>query len=152
MTMPNYSDPRQRIQKTLAIIKPEAMCYRDIIIKRIFEAGFKILETKIVKLTPEQASELYQDKCHLPNFPVLVLSMNSGPIQAMCLAKPQAIREFKALVGEDSAFASKQKWPGSLRGCFGSYENDILNGIHASEDVEHARYEIRFFFPNSNYI
>lgn len=149
MTSPNYSDPLEPIEKTLVIIKPDGMIFREEIMKRIVEAGFKIIQSKIVKLTPEQASELYVDQFEKPTFPLFIVSITEGPIQAMCLAKPKAILELLALIGSRTATESMEKWPGSLRSHFGSYEYDIENAIEGSADETHARHEIRFFFPNS---
>lgn len=147
MTSPNYTDPRAPIQQTLALIRPEAMCHREAIATRIYEAGFKILDTTIVKLTPEQAANLYADQVTQPAFPLKIVSLCSGPVQALCLAKPEAVREFLALLGSETAVKSRSAWPGSLRSYFGSC--GIQNGILGSLDAQHARTEIAFFFPHS---
>lgn len=146
-TSPNYQHPLHPIQKTLALIRPEAMGCREAIIRRILDAGFKILDTTIVKLTPEQASELYGNlDDDESDFPLKVASLCKGPIQAMCLAKPEAIAEFRALLGADTAAESRHRWPGSLRAMFA--ERGVFNGILGSRDVARARIELRFFFPN----
>lgn len=147
MTSPNYTDPREPIQQTLALIRPEAMCNREAITMRIRDAGFKILDSIIVKLTPEQAANLYADQMIEPSFPIKIVSLCSGPVKAMCLAKPEAIKEFRALLGAETTAESLTTWPGSLRSYFGSC--GIRNGILGSVDLQSARKEIEFFFPNS---
>lgn len=148
MTSPNFTDPRAPIQQTLALIRPEAMCNREAITQRICDAGFKVLDSTIVKLSPEQAANLYADQIIQPAFPLKIVSLCSGPVQAMCLAKPEAIKEFRALLGAETASESRSTWPGSLRSYFGSC--GIRNGILGSVDLQSARREIQFFFPNSN--
>lgn len=148
MTSPNFTNPQAPIQHTLAIIRPEAICHREAITMRILDAGFKIMDTTIVKLLPEQAANLYADQITQPFFAQKIVSLCSGPVQALCLAKPEAVREFLALLGADTAEESRITWPGSLRSYFGSC--GIQNGILGSLDAQSARREIQFFFPNSN--
>lgn len=147
ITSPNFSDPRAPSQQTLALIRPEAMCNRDAITLRIRDAGFKILDTVVVKLSPEQATNLYADQITQRAFPMKIVSLCSGPVQAMCLAKPEAVKEFLALLGAETTEESERVWPGSLRSYFGSC--GIQNGILGSLDAQRARREIEFFFPNS---
>lgn len=139
-TSPHFQDPREPIEKTLALIRPEAMCYREAIVKRLLAAGFKILCTTIVKLTIEQASELYGKSDG--DYPLMIGSLCAEPVQAMCLAKPQAIAELQALMG---CFGSR--WPGSLRAKFADGAGVQGAAILGSRDAEHARSEIQFFFP-----
>lgn len=148
-TSPHYQDPNAPIQKTLALIRPEAMPFRDAITKRIWDAGFRVLCTRIVKLTHEQAVELYggDELTHASDYPLRIASLCCGPVQAMCLAKPQAIAELLALLGSETAKESRQRWPGSLRARFAG-DGPIMNGIVGSADLQHARAEIGFFFPN----
>lgn len=146
-TSPNYTDPRAPIQQTLALIRPEAMCFREAITARIREAGFQILDSTIVKLTPEQAANLFADQIVQAGFPLKITSLCSGPVMALCLAKPEAVKEFQALMGAQTAKESRILWPGSLRAYFGSC--GIQNGILGSVDEQHARLEIQFFFPHS---
>lgn len=151
MTSPNYSDPREPLQKTFAMIKPEFMCYREEILQCLYNAGFKIVETKIVKLTPEQASDIFADQYMEPDYALRMMGMADGPVQVLCLSKPQAIKEFLALVGPDTVMSkeAKRKWPGCLRAQFA--DANMMGrklGIHGSVDAVHARKEIEYFFPN----
>lgn len=149
MTSPNYSDPREPIQQTLAMIKPEFMCYREEILQRITDAGFKIIESKIVKLSPEQASDLFNDQEMELDFAIRMMALADGPIQVLCLAKPKAIDELLALIGSETSKEAKRDWPGSLRAQFAghNYVGRTI-GMHGSADAKHARYEIEYFFPN----
>lgn len=138
----------QSTEQTLAIIKPSGMQYREEILQKIFKANFKIIDTKICKLSPGHVSELYKFDWSNDSYPRLVKEMTSGPIQAMCLSKPNAIKSFLALFGLEKD-GERKIWPCNLRSCFGSIENDITNGLHGSENSDSARWEIQFFFPES---
>lgn len=86
-TSPHYQNPYEPVQKTLCLIRPEAMCFRDAITKRLLAAGFKIITSTVVKLSPEQASELYGDDVEdsrgdrHDNYPLLISSLCAGPVQ-----------------------------------------------------------------------
>lgn len=149
MTSPNYSNPNEPIQHTLTLIKPDGMIHRDAIVKRILQAGFKICQSKTIKITPELATEFYKNRSVDIHFPLLVLCLSRGPARVMCLSKPKAIDEFKALIGMPTGSESKRNWPGSLRSYYAcDVPNVEINAIHGSENVEMARKEIKFFFPN----
>lgn len=147
----NDSSPNmQSFEQTLAIIKSSGMQYREEILQKLFKANFKIIDTKICTLSPGQVSELFKLDWSNSNYPTLAKHMTSGPIQAMCLAKPNAVKSFLSLFGLEKG-GEKKIWPCNLRVCFGSIENDISNGLHGSENSDCARWEIQFFFPESKY-
>lgn len=136
------------IEQTLAIIKPCGMQYREEILQKLFKANFKIIDTKICRLSSGQVSELFKTDWTNNNYPRAAELLTAGPIQAMCLAKPNAIKSFLSLFGLEKD-GDKKIWPCNIRSCFGSIENDITNGLHGSENSESARWEIQFFFPDS---
>lgn len=137
----------QPIEQTLAIIKPSGMQYREEILQKIYKAEFQIIGTKICQLSAGQVSELFKLDWSNISYPKVAEEMTSGPIQAMCLAKPNAIKSFLALFGLEMG-GERKIWPCNLRSCFSSIENDISNGLHGSESGDSARWEIQFFFPD----
>lgn len=148
MTSPNYQDAREPLVQTVAIIQPQCMHFRNDILKRITDAGFTILQSKVVQLTNEQVVELFADQKHAEHFSSMQAAWTAGPILVMCLTKPKAIDQLKALLGSGTLNDANPVWPGCLRAEYAS--DDILIGIHGSEDVEHVHHEINFFFPDSN--
>lgn len=148
MTSPNYQDAREPLVQTIAIIQPQCMPFREIITKRIADAGFTILQRKVVQLTSDQVTELFADQKDAENFSSMQVAWTAGPILVMCLTKPKAIDQLKALLGSGTSNDENPKWPGCLRAQYAS--DDILIGIHGSDDPEHVRHEINFFFPDSN--
>ncbi|ESC47660.1 multifunctional nucleoside diphosphate kinase/apyrimidinic endonuclease/3'-phosphodiesterase [Salmonella enterica subsp. enterica serovar Newport str. RI_10P069] len=91
------------IERTFSIIKPNAVAKNVIgsIFARFEAAGFKIVGTKMLHLTVEQARGFYAEHDGKPFFDGLVEFMTSGPIvvsvlesemrysvTAICLAPP----------------------------------------------------------------
>ena len=133
------------IEKTLAIIKPDAMAkkYAGKIIDRIEHEGFDILAIKKVKLTKEEAENFYAIHKGKPFFNELVEMMSSGPIMVMVLEKDNAISSWRNLMGPtDPAEATDHN---CLRKLYGTDKGK--NGLHGSDSPETAKTEIHFFFP-----
>lgn len=94
-----YGSPGDRFDYTLAIIKPEGMAYRREIESMIAEREFTILQTRWVKLTPEQVSDFYQDKYKKDDFGLKVIHLSSSPVLVFVLSKMNAVQEWKYLMG-----------------------------------------------------
>ncbi|XP_055525190.1 nucleoside diphosphate kinase homolog 5 [Wyeomyia smithii] len=135
-------------ERTLALIKPDGMKHRDAITRRIVDAGFFIVQSRVLKLTPEQASEFYLTKNNDPNYRAMVVALSEGPVQAMCLFKQHAVRDLLWLIGPERYQDAVQNAPGSLRALFADSCDDLRNVVHGSEDAASAQFEIRFFFPS----
>lgn len=77
------------IERTFSIIKPNAVAKNVIgsIFARFEAAGFKIVGTKMLHLTVEQARGFYAEHDGKPFFDGLVEFMTSGPIVACWKAK-----------------------------------------------------------------
>ncbi len=87
------------VQRTLAVIKPDAIGYADEIEDIILRTGFTILQKRWVHLSPEQCSEFYSDHSSKIFFPSLVAFMSRGTILVMELAKENAIQSWRDLIG-----------------------------------------------------
>jgi len=130
---------------TFAMIKPHIIRERKVgkIVSRIEEAGFAILVVKNVQLSFDGARQFYQEHEGKPFFDNLVSVMSSGPLWAMSLGKPNAVEEWRELIGAtDSAKAA----PGTIRFEFGHHDNISLNAVHGSDSDHSAFREIGFFF------
>lgn len=89
------------VEFTLAVLKPEMFVFRIDIERRILNEGFQILQSKCLRLTPEQASEFYEDKSNDTNFPCIIKHITSGPVVVMVLAKHDAVEDWKKIIGPD---------------------------------------------------
>ncbi|XP_043197319.1 nucleoside diphosphate kinase homolog 5-like [Amphibalanus amphitrite] len=134
------------MEKTLAIIKPNAIANAEEIEKMIIKDGFTIVQRRRVLLSKEQTMEFYAEHRDKPFFSDLINFMTSGPVLAMVLSKDRAVRAWRRLLGPTSVAAAIKKHPDSIRARFGS--SDTENAAHGSDSAESAEREIRFFFPD----
>ena len=131
------------IEQTLSIIKPDAI-ERNLEnnIKKFFEKNnFKILKTKKVKVSKEEASEFYKVHQTKPFYGDLCNYLSSGPIVVMILEGENAISKNRQLMGSTDP---KKAEEGTLRKMYGVSIDK--NSVHGSDSVENAKIEINFFF------
>ena len=131
------------IEQTLSIIKPDAI-ERNLEnnIKNFFEKNnFKILKTKKVKISKEEASEFYKVHQTKPFYGDLCNYLSSGPIVVMILEGENAISKNRQLMGSTDP---KKAEEGTLRKMYGLSIDK--NSVHGSDSVENAKIEINFFF------
>jgi nucleoside-diphosphate kinase len=132
------------MEMTFAIIKPDAVKSRHTgrIIQRIEEAGFTIRAMQLRHLSVKEAEGFYAVHRERPFFSSLTKFMSSGPCVVMALEAPDAIKQWRTLMGAtDPAKADA----GTLRKEFGaSIEN---NATHGSDAPETAAFELGYFFP-----
>ena len=131
------------IEQTLSIIKPDAV-ERNLEnnIKKFFEKNnLKILRTKKVKISKEEASEFYKVHQTKPFYGDLCNYLSSGPIVVMILEGENAISKNRQLMGSTDP---KKAEEGTLRKMYGLSIDK--NSIHGSDSIENAKIEIDFFF------
>ncbi|CAH1104603.1 unnamed protein product [Psylliodes chrysocephalus] len=136
------------LQRTLAILKPDAIKFKDVVIRAINESGLKILHERTIHLTPEQVSEIYAKQYGSPSFPHVVVSMSISPIVVFSLAGKSSIEKWKSMVGPYGLLREEWFFPYSVRTRFG-IQPDVPDIIHASEDLNEAKWENRYFFSRN---
>ncbi|KAL4631320.1 hypothetical protein GN956_G14984 [Arapaima gigas] len=149
MSDPQISQTRTyhiHVERTLALIKPDAVHKADEIEDIILRSGFMILQKRMLQLSPEQCSDFYAEQYGTLFFPSLIVFMSSGPIVAFVLAREQAIASWKALIGPVNPTIAKETHPNSLRAIYGT--SDLRNALHGSDNFSAAEREIKFIFPN----
>jgi nucleoside-diphosphate kinase len=139
--------PQIFVERTLAIIKPDAVDKTNEIEDIILRSGFTILNKRRVHLTPEQVSEFYAEHFGKLFFPSLVAYMSSGPVVAMVLAREKAVAYWRQLIGPTNAAKARETDPDSLRAHYGTDEQ--RNGLHGSDSLTSSERESRFFFAES---
>jgi nucleoside-diphosphate kinase len=89
------------LERTFAIIKPDATAkhYTGRILQRIEESGFQIRAMKTMHLTQREAEGFYAVHRERPFFKGLTEFMSSGPIVALVLEAPDAIKKWRTLMG-----------------------------------------------------
>ncbi|EEB16494.1 nucleoside diphosphate kinase, putative [Pediculus humanus corporis] len=135
-------------QLTLAIIKPDGMKYVKEIEKKIKDAGFDVVQSRLLQLSPEQVSDFYYEHYGQPYFPILVSTMCEGPVRVYVLRKKDAVETWKLMCGPTQVEEAKKIWPESLRAIYGTPDKSYKNVCHASDNCQKAKEEIKFFFPS----
>ena len=130
-------------EQTLSIIKPDAV-ERNLEkkIKDFFEKNnLKIIKSKKVKISKEEASEFYKVHQTKPFYGELCNYLSSGPIVVMILEGENVVSKNRQLMG---ATDPKKAEDGTLRKMYGLSIDK--NSVHGSDSVENAKIEINFFF------
>ena len=131
------------IEKTLSIIKPDAVERNlDNKIKSFFEKNnLKILKSKKVKISREEASEFYKVHQTKPFYNDLCNYLSSGPIVVMILEGENAVAKNRQIMGATDPLKAEE---GTLRKMYGISIDK--NSVHGSDSVANAKTEINFFF------
>ena len=131
------------LEQTLSIIKPDAVERNlDSEIKSFFEKNnLKIIKSKKVKISKEEASEFYKVHQTQTFYGELCNYLSSGPIVVMILEGENAVSKNRQLMG---ATDPKKAEDGTLRKMYGLSIDK--NSVHGSDSVENAKTEINFFF------
>ncbi|CAE7312691.1 AK1 [Symbiodinium sp. CCMP2592] len=140
-----FPDGALKLERTLCIVKPDAIANLVAIKTEIEAAGFTVLKEKQTTLSEERAKEFYRSSKSDPSFAAVVKESCSGPCCAMVLCRVEAVTVLKQLMGNASVKEAKKSRPGSLRARFG--RDGQRNAVHGSESLKDAVQEIRFFFP-----
>ena len=131
------------LEQTLSIIKPDAVERNlDGEIKSFYEKNnLKIIKSKKVKISKEEASEFYKVHQTKPFYGELCNYLSSGPIVVMVLEGKNAISKNRELMGSTDP---KKADEGTLRKMYGISIDK--NSVHGSDSIENAKIEISFFF------
>jgi nucleoside-diphosphate kinase len=133
------------IEQTLSIIKPDA-AERNLTedIKKIFvENSLKIINSKKIHISKEEASEFYKVHQARPFYNDLCAYLSSGPIFVMVLEGINAVALNRKLMGATNPNDAE---PGTIRKLYGISIDK--NSVHGSDSIENAKIEIDFFFKN----
>ncbi len=131
-------------ERTLLLIKPDAVQKRCIgeILRRVEQAGLKIIALELKKLSAVEAAEFYSVHKDKEFYPALVEFITSGPVVAAALEGPDSRRRLRELVGAtDPAQAAE----GTIRRDFGTTMR--MNAVHASSPAEDVERELQLMFP-----
>ena len=131
------------LEQTLSIIKPDAVERNlDSKIKSFFEKNnLKIVRSKKVKISKEEASEFYKVHQTKSFYGELCNYLSSGPIIVMILEGENAVSKNRQLMG---ATDPKKAEEGTLRKMYGISIDK--NSVHGSDSIENGKIEINFFF------
>ena len=137
------------IERTLSMIKPDATA-RNItgaIIKKLEEAGLRVIAQKRVKWSEAEAQKFYEVHKERPFYNDLVAFMTSGPIVQQVLEGEGAIAKNREVMG---ATNPEEAEAGTIRAEFA--ENIERNSVHGSDSAENAAIEIALCFDESEIV
>ena len=131
------------IERTFSIVKPDAVAKNVIgqIYNRFETAGLKIIASKMVHLSKEQAEGFYAEHSERPFFGALVDFMTSGPVMVQVLEGEGAVLKNREIMG---ATNPAEALAGTLRADYA--ESIDENAVHGSDALESAAREIAYFF------
>lgn len=131
------------IEQTFSIIKPDAVAKNVIgeIVSRFEKNGLRIVASKMLHLSKEQAEGFYAVHRERPFYNDLVSFMISGPVVVQVLEGENAISKNRELMG---ATNPAEAAPGTIRADFATTVDE--NAVHGSDAPETAAEEIKYFF------
>ncbi|MDH5228838.1 MAG: nucleoside-diphosphate kinase [Gammaproteobacteria bacterium] len=134
------------VERTLSIIKPDAVAKNVIgeIYARFEKAGLRIVASRMMHLTREQAGGFYEVHKERPFYEDLVSFMISGPVVVQVLEGENAIAKNREVMG---ATNPAEAAAGTIRADFASSIDE--NAVHGSDGPDTAKVEIGFFFDEN---
>ena len=129
--------------RTFSIIKPDAT-RRNLtgaITKTLEDAGLRVVASKRIRMTRDQAEGFYGVHRERPFFNDLCTFMTSGPVVVQVLEGENAVARNREVMG---ATNPEQAAEGTIRKLFA--ESIEANSVHGSDSDDNAKIEIDFFF------
>jgi len=131
------------VTRTFSIIKPDAT-RRNLtgaVTKMLEDAGLRVVASKRIRMSREQAEGFYGVHRERPFFNDLCTFMTSGPVVVQVLEGEDAVARNRQVMG---ATNPEQADDGTIRK---SYAESIeANSVHGSDSDENAKIEIDYFF------
>ncbi|MGX1196664.1 nucleoside-diphosphate kinase [Parvibaculum sp. MBR-TMA-1.3b-4.2] len=137
------------LQRTFSIIKPDAT-RRNItgkIVDRLESAGLRVVASKRIHMTKEQAEGFYAVHKERPFFNDLVAFMISGPVVVQVLEGEDAVTKNREVMGATNPADAAE---GTIRKDFA--ESIEANSVHGSDAPETAAEEIKYFFKDEEIV
>lgn len=129
--------------RTFSIIKPDAT-RRNLtgaVTKMLEDAGLRVVASKRIHMSREQAEGFYAVHKERPFFGELVDFMISGPVVVQVLEGEDAVLRNRTVMGATNPADAED---GTIRKTFA--ESIEANTVHGSDSEENAKIEIEFFF------
>lgn len=119
------------LSRTMLMIKPDAYRHSGKIINAIYANGFVINRMKMIKLTQEEAEDLFANQKQDPTFAEMIAHISKDVIIAMELISENAIEKLLSLIGPLNPQAARTNASNTLRAQFGV--DPIRNAVYGSE-------------------
>ena len=129
--------------RTFSIIKPDAT-RRNLtgaVTKMLEDGGLRVVASKRIRMTREQAEGFYGVHRERPFFNDLCTFMTSGPVVVQVLEGENAVARNREIMGATNPANADA---GTIRKELA--ESIEANSVHGSDSPENAKIEIDFFF------
>jgi len=136
-------------ERTFSIIKPDAT-RRNLtgaITKMLEDAGLRVIASRRIRMTREQAEGFYAVHHERPFFNDLVSFMISGPVVVQVLEGDNAVAKNREVMGATNPADAAE---GTIRKVHA--ESIEANSAHGSDSAENAATEIAFFFKDDEIV
>ncbi|MFS0736333.1 nucleoside-diphosphate kinase [Sphingomonas sp. 1P06PA] len=130
-------------ERTFSIIKPDAT-RRNLtgaVTKMLEDAGLRVVASKRIQMSKEQAEGFYAVHKERPFFGELVSFMISGPVVVQVLEGENAVAKNREVMGATNPANADE---GTIRKVHA--ELIEANSVHGSDSPENAKIEIDYFF------
>ena len=131
------------VTRTFSIIKPDAT-RRNLtgaVTKMLEDAGLRVVASKRIHMSREQAEGFYAVHKERPFFGELCEFMTSGPVVVQVLEGDDAVKRNREVMGATNPADASE---GTIRKVFA--ESIEANTVHGSDSDENAAIEIDYFF------
>ena len=131
------------LERTFSIIKPDAT-RRNLtgkVTAMLEDAGLRVVASKRIHMTREQAEGFYGVHRERPFFNDLVGFMISGPVVVQVLEGENAVLKNREVMGATNPANADG---GTIRKSFA--ESIEANSVHGSDSLDNAKIEIDYFF------
>ena len=137
------------LERTFSIVKPDAT-RRNLtgaVVAKLEEGGLRVVASKRIQMTKDQAEGLYAVHKERPFYGELVAFMTSGPVVVQVLEGENAIARNREIMG---ATNPEEAAEGTIRKLYA--ENIEANSVHGSDAPETAAEEIKYFFSDDEIV
>lgn len=137
------------VTRTFSIIKPDAT-KRNLtgaVTAKLEEAGLRVVASKRIHMTKEQAEGFYAVHAERPFFGELVEFMISEPVVVQVLEGEDAVAKNREVMGATNPADAAE---GTIRKEFALSIGE--NSVHGSDSEENAAIEIAFFFNDDKIV
>ena len=131
------------VTRTFSIIKPDAT-RRNLtgaITRMLEEAGLRVIASKRIRMTRDQAEGFYSVHRERPFFNDLCAFMTSGPVVVQVLEGENAVLANRDIMGATNPANAA---PGTIRKLYAASVGE--NAVHGSDSLDNAKIEIAYFF------
>ncbi|MGB7409470.1 MAG: nucleoside-diphosphate kinase [Pontixanthobacter sp.] len=137
------------VTRTFSIIKPDAT-RRNLtggVTKMLEDAGLRVVASKRIQMTREQAEGFYAVHKERPFYGELVDFMVSGPVVVQVLEGEDAVKRNRDVMGATNPADADE---GTIRKTYA--ESIEANSVHGSDSEENANTEIAYFFEDEEIV